>query len=667
MPEPSNNSDIVDVISQVHCADDLFEFESEKVCTSQVKGSLRRNIDFWKEIGTSRFILDVIENGYKLPFITRPDPVWLRNNRSSLSHQEFVSQAILELVDSNRVIECDAAPLVINPLSVSVQPNGKKRLILDLRHVNKCLRKDHVKYEDWKVALNYFTLDGFMLSFDLKSGYHHIEISEDHQTFLGFAWQAGHDSRRTHFYKFTVLPFGLSTAPRIFTKTLMPLVKFWRQQGICLALFLDDGWFIESNYSAACTLARQVYSDLKRSGFISNDEKSVWTPCQRITWLGLVWDSTRGTIELTDRRIEKILNTLEAIIERDFTVSARFLASLTGQIISTSAVVGNLCRILTRHCILFVACAQHWDETSRLDRYCIEELAFWQNNLKRVQARHCFLDSKPHRLVYSDASSTGCGAVVSLDKDHLCHKLWDPSEVGRSSTWRELQAIAFAVESFGPLLSGSHVKWFTDNQAAAKIVEIGSMKFDLHRLAIEIFQSCMSKNIKLDIEWIPRSENEKADAISRFLDTDDWQLSEEFFQMLENRWGPHTIDCFANYYNRKLARFFSRFWNPGACGIDFFVQDLEGENCLVVPPVVVLPRVFQSMCVQKAVGTVVAPVWPSASFWPLFHRKYSHYVKDHVLELGSVALRHGRNENSLLGSRSFTGQVMALRCDFRVT
>ena len=163
------------------------------------------------------------------------------------------------------------------------------------------------------------------------------------------------------------------------------------------------------------------------------------------------------------------------------------------------------------------------------------------------------------------------------------------------------------------------------------------------------------------------SENDQADAISRFLDTDDWQLSEGFFQMLENRWGPHTIDCFANYYNRKLARFFSRFWNPGACGIDFFVQDLEGENCLVVPPVVVLPRVFQSMRVQKAVGTVVAPVWPSASFWPLLHRKYSHYVKDHVLELGSVALRHGRNENSLLGSRSFTGQVMALRCDFRVT
>lgn len=55
------------------------------------------------------------------------------------------------------------------------------------------------------------------------------------------------------------------------------------------------------------------------------------------------------------------------------------------------------------------------------------------------------------------------------------------------------------------------------------------MKFDLHRLAIDIFQTFMSKKIKLDIQWIPRSENDKADAISRIIDTDAWQLSDEFF------------------------------------------------------------------------------------------------------------------------------------------
>ena len=176
--ETSNKCEIIDAISQVHSPDDLYEFESQKQCTPQVKGNLRKNVEFWRDIGTCQFILDVITHGYKLPLTEQPERAWLKNNKSALSYQEFVDVAINELVQSNRVIETQEPPFVINPLSVSVQSNGKKKLILDLRHVNKCLRKDRVKYEDWKVALNYFTVGGYMFSFDLKSGYHHIEIAK---------------------------------------------------------------------------------------------------------------------------------------------------------------------------------------------------------------------------------------------------------------------------------------------------------------------------------------------------------------------------------------------------------------------------------------------------------------------------------------------------------
>ena len=98
---------------------------------------------------------------------------------------------------------------------MSIQPNGKKRLILDLRYINNFLIKRRVKYEDWKVALSYFQKGSFMITFDLKSGYHHIEIHPDHLTFLGFAWKfPGEASMR--YFVFTVLPFGLSSAPYIF-------------------------------------------------------------------------------------------------------------------------------------------------------------------------------------------------------------------------------------------------------------------------------------------------------------------------------------------------------------------------------------------------------------------------------------------------------------------
>ena len=83
-----------------------------------------------------------------LPFVSFPEPAVFKNNRSSLSHVEFVEETIQDLVESDRVVETKVPPRVVNPLSVSVQANGKKKLILDLRYVNKFLRKMHVKFED---------------------------------------------------------------------------------------------------------------------------------------------------------------------------------------------------------------------------------------------------------------------------------------------------------------------------------------------------------------------------------------------------------------------------------------------------------------------------------------------------------------------------------------
>ena len=54
-----------------------------------------------------------------------------------------------------------------------------------------------------------------------------MDIAQEYQTFLGFSWRDP-DSNNEAFYVFTVLPFGLSTAPYIFTKLLKPVEKHWR-------------------------------------------------------------------------------------------------------------------------------------------------------------------------------------------------------------------------------------------------------------------------------------------------------------------------------------------------------------------------------------------------------------------------------------------------------
>jgi len=57
----------------------------------------------------------------------------------ALDHSEFVNEAILELLHIAKVMELNRPPHDGNPLSVSIQPNGKKRLILDLRYINNFL------------------------------------------------------------------------------------------------------------------------------------------------------------------------------------------------------------------------------------------------------------------------------------------------------------------------------------------------------------------------------------------------------------------------------------------------------------------------------------------------------------------------------------------------
>ena len=100
--------------------------------------------------------MSIIRDGYKIPFEHYSQGAFLRNDRSSLTHPAFVEGAISELLQPHCVAELSSPPYVVNSLSVSVQPNGKKRLMLNLRHVNQYVQKRRVKYEDWEVALSYF-------------------------------------------------------------------------------------------------------------------------------------------------------------------------------------------------------------------------------------------------------------------------------------------------------------------------------------------------------------------------------------------------------------------------------------------------------------------------------------------------------------------------------
>ena len=112
-----------------------------------------------------------------------------KNNTSVCQNASFVTNAINELLFNNFTEEIPNCPHIVNPLSVSTQPSGKQRLILDLRHVNQCVYKQEFIGEDIRTIFSLTEKDIFLFNFDLKSAYHHVEICPDHRQYLCFAWE----------------------------------------------------------------------------------------------------------------------------------------------------------------------------------------------------------------------------------------------------------------------------------------------------------------------------------------------------------------------------------------------------------------------------------------------------------------------------------------------
>lgn len=170
-----------------------------------------------------------------------------------------------------------------------------------------------------------------MLKCDLISGYHHISIHEDHQSYLGFSWKF---KNKIKYFIFLVLPFGLSTAGHVFSKVLRPMVTFWRAQGFRVIFHLDDGWGVESDFDSCSLWSNTVRRDLLSAIFFINEEKSQWRPTKKLTWLGFIWDLYNSTLELPCENIVRFNNDIKAIDNNHNAITARRLARITGKIIS---------------------------------------------------------------------------------------------------------------------------------------------------------------------------------------------------------------------------------------------------------------------------------------------------------------------------------------------
>ncbi|GJP73639.1 hypothetical protein CLOP_g4334 [Closterium sp. NIES-67] len=184
-------------------------------------------------------------------------------------------------------IQIPAAKLrCISPLNV-VEQKDKCRMILDLRKVNDAIIVPKFKYEGLNRVADLARQGDWMFSIDLKSGYHHVDIHPSCWTFLGFEFDG-----RT--YAFRSLPFGLATAPFVFTQLIKQLARRWREQGVRVIPYVDDILFLCSTQAHAQATCQRIVIDLKAAGLVLNSKKSKLIPTQHLRFLGVELDTQAG-------------------------------------------------------------------------------------------------------------------------------------------------------------------------------------------------------------------------------------------------------------------------------------------------------------------------------------------------------------------------------------
>ena len=630
-------------------------------------GSLYSCLEQWVKYGANPYILDVVENGYKIPFMLVPPKAVLLNNASARKEVAFVNAEVSKLLALKCVSVADFIPHVINPLTVAVGKSGKFRLVLDCRHVNNFVYKQKFRMEDSKVARHMFDKGDFLFTFDLKSAYHHIEIFREHRTFLGFAWN--HNELGLKYFVFNVLPFGISSAAYIFTKTLRTLVRFWRANGLKIIMYLDDGLGGSSTFHQAALVSQMVRYDLENLGFLISHEKCVWLPSLSVVWLGLVFNSDKGTIHITEERVFKLLKAIKIVLDKcachELRIEVRSLAAIAGQIQSLREVFGPIVSLRTRFMYYCIDSRIDWFSKVMIDSLVVDELRFWFENAMALNEQKFVVSDTFSVMSYSDASATGFGGYIVDTKDSEVCGSWTAAEAIRSSTWRELEAVKRVLLSLIMTLKGQSVQWVTDNTGVVSILQSGSRKPYLHYVALDVWNVCQEHDITLSPVWVPRERNSEADFLSKCGDSDDWEVTWDKFTELDTKWGPHDVDRFASNYNSKCTRFNSRWWCPGTEAVDAFSVRWSNTIGWYVPPPRLVAQVIAKMRRDVARGTLIVPVWFSAPFWPLLFPDGKATFVSEFVNFSSSCIISGKGRNGIFGDNSRkVFQLMAVKIQF---
>ena len=241
-----------------------------------VGGRLMQFRRAWEEENSSSSVLNIITNGYVLPFHLKPKvtrhPLIISEYKNQQKDQALASciQSLLHKHAIEKVRNTESLGFYSCLFLVPKPP------VIDLSRLNQFLRIERFKMETPESIRTSLNTGEWVTSIDLQDAYLHIPI---HTRYLRFA-------HRSQIYQFTSLPFELAPAPQVFTMIVKEVKLMALSRGIRIHQYLDE-WLIRAQSPEESSHNTKVVVDLTESlGWMINQVKSELIPTQVFFFVG---------------------------------------------------------------------------------------------------------------------------------------------------------------------------------------------------------------------------------------------------------------------------------------------------------------------------------------------------------------------------------------------
>jgi hypothetical protein len=584
-----------------------------------VGGRLSLFWENWQIMGAESWVLRVLREGYSLNFVKLPKlsdhPVCFRERvdplriaAKDLIIKEFFQKGAIE------VVPLPLGPGFYSSVFLVPKPNGKWRLIINLRPLNKYLVR--LKFKMLTTRELALTLEKGMwaTSIDLSDAYLHIPIHPQSRKYLRFV----HNGVA---YQFRALPFGLSDSPCVFTRVINAVVKAAQSQGLLLQAYLDD-WLNRGRTSSTVAVNHNWLEHLcVNLGLLVNKDKSEPTPTQTPVFVGILWDLQKGKAFTTESRFAEICSQAQVFLTAKDPIPALVWQQLIGlMVVAEKQVPGGRLRLRPLQLQLNRFFNQFRDNsclvTVPVSQEVRDALLWWTKRDNVMMGRLLGLVA-PQVQMFTDASDWGWGAVLGLLE---MKGPWSKEYALQHINMRELRAVWLALQAFLTHVKGKKVQVYSDNCTAVAFIKNqgGTHSVQMFQLVREMLLWCEAQEIVLKCAYIPGKLNLLADRLSRdgvndastksILPT-EWCLNPGVVKEIWHLRHRPLVDLFATAANKVLPMYFSPVIDQQALGVDALFHSWEGLDVYAFPPWNMLTQVVRKLERSNCRMILIAPMW----------------------------------------------------------